>query len=109
MSDQLQKAYRIFRSTAEIERAALDALDISPGRDIGLNRVTNEQNITDLVSIAIDRDRVAAESALDEMGDPALLLRPHLPWAIDTTHPHYSCRQAEAAGVIEDVLVGGTL
>ncbi len=39
------------------------------------------------------------------MGDPALVLRPHLPLPIDAAHAQHGGRHAEAAAIIEDILI----
>ncbi len=46
------------------------------------------------------------ERADQEVRDPALVLGAHLARPVDAAHPHHRGRHAEAAGVVEHVLVG---
>src|SRR3546814_6707924 len=43
------------------------------------------------------------------MGDPALVLRPELPRAVEATHAEDGGRQVEDPSIVEDVLVRGAL
>ncbi len=86
-----------------------NAIDIFERRDVGVHRITDVEDVADLPAVAVDGDRLAFERADQEMGDPALVLRSHLPLAVDAAHPEHERRHAEAARVIEHILVGRAL
>ena len=76
---------------------------------IGLDRVGDVEDVAHLAAVAVDRDRLAVERADQEMRDPALVLGSHLARAVDAAHAHHAGRHAEAARVVEHVLIGGAL
>ena len=49
------------------------------------------------------------DRADQEVREPALVLGPALPWAVDAAHPEHHRGDLEAVGIVEDVLIGGAL
>src|SRR4051794_27602013 len=109
MAQELPQADGVRGPAAEVEGAALHGVDAAPRRNIGLDGVGDVEHVAHLPPVAVDRDRLSFESADQKMRHPALVLGPHLAWAIDAAHAHDRGRHAEAAGIVEDVLVGGAL
>src|SRR5207248_5073899 len=103
--EQLEQTDRIGRSAAEIEYAPVDPVDVLQGAHIGIHRVADIEDVAHLLAVAVDGDRLALERSDEEMRDPALILGPHLPLSVDAAHPEHDRRNAEAAAVIEDILV----
>src|SRR5215207_8690934 len=109
MAQELPQADGVRWPAAEVEGAALHGVDAAPRRKIGLDGIGDVEHVAHLTPVAVDRDRFSFESADQEMRHPALVLGPHLARAIDAAHAHDCGRHAEAAGIVEDVLVGGAL
>src|SRR3546814_12853777 len=57
------------------------------------------------MTVAIKGDRSPLQGADQEMRDPALILRPHLPPAVDAAHAQHSGGQIETACIIQPILV----
>src|SRR4051812_43197340 len=109
MREQLAETDRIGGAAPEIEGAPGDTVDPLPRAEIGLDGVGDVEHVADLVTVAVERDRLAFERADQEVRDPALTLGAHLAMAVDAAHPQHGGGDAEAARVIEDILVGRPL
>src|SRR5690606_22256566 len=74
-----------------------------------VDEILHEEEVTNLPSIAVDDDGISRHCAYEEMGHPPLILGPELTWAVDAAHPEDDGRHIIGAGIVEHVLIGGTL
>jgi hypothetical protein len=68
----------------------------------------HEQDIAHLHAVAEERDGFVLKGTDQEMGDPSLILCAELMGPIDTAHAEHDGWQPIYAGIIDDVLIGGT-
>lgn len=109
MVEELQQAHGVAGAAADVEGVARRVVDAGERRPVDRHHVAHVQDVAHLPSVAVERDRLAGERPDQEVGDPALVLVAHLARTVDAAHPHHRRRDAEAAGVVEDVLVRRSL
>ena len=84
------------------------AVDVLQNRAIGRHGIADVQYVADLASVPVDRDRLIAERADQEVRDPALVFGAELARPVDAALAQDGGAQTEGMGVVEDVLVGGS-
>ncbi len=104
-TQDLVQANGIVGPATQVEGLPAQLVDVAPHGKIGIDRVPHVEDVANLAAIAIKHDSPPFDRTDQEMGDPALVLRPHLPLPIDATHAQYGGGHAEAAAIIEDILV----
>jgi hypothetical protein len=67
------------------------------------------QYVADLMSVAVDSDRLIAQCADQEVRDPALVFGAELARPVNTALAEDGCAQTKGVGVIENILIGGSL
>src|SRR5260370_15685071 len=65
---------RVRRPAADVEDFARGDVDAFHGQSEGAHDVGHVENVTDLLAVAVDRDRPPREGRDDEVRDPSLVL-----------------------------------
>src|SRR5690606_36354655 len=108
-SQALLQAERIRGAAADVEGVSGGGIDALHGGEHGVDEVGDVKQIADLSAVAEQDDRLIPHSLHEEVGDPAPVFRAALMRAIDATRAEDDVLKMGAAGVVEDVLVGGPL
>jgi hypothetical protein len=107
--DQLDEAGGSFRPAADVERVAGERVHLRLREQHRIDEIADVQDVADLQSVAVYRDRLILDGANEKVRDPALILGAELVRTVNAAHSEDDRRQPEGARVVEDVLVRGAL
>ena len=106
---QLEQAHGVARAAPEVEHLAGQHADARAGPHVRIDGVVDVQQIAHLPTVAVDRDRLAAQRLQQKVRDPALILGAELARPVQAAHAEHHRAQAEHACVVEHVSVPGAL
>src|SRR5262245_36545374 len=107
--DDGQYAHGIRRAAPEVEGLARARGHAAARGQECFDEVPDVQEVTHLMPVAVDGDRLVPQGTQNQVGHPPLVFGTELPGAIDARHAEHDRRQPVAACVVEYVLVGATL
>src|SRR3990172_6544035 len=81
--DELQQGRHVLRAAADVVCLAAASLDSFDGPVGDIEQIVDEEDVADLTTVAVDRDRPAQERGNYEMGYPTLILDAELTPAVD--------------------------
>ncbi len=120
MEQELEEAHAVFHASADVEGLAARGGDVFVGHDVGVDGVGDMEEVADLLAVSGDGEGrargdcvraqgcFAFEGLAAEPADPALVVGGELAATVDGGVAEDDGVEAEAAGVVEHVLVGGT-
>src|SRR5690606_11445562 len=96
-------------ATAKIEGAPTHPVDAVQYGPIGCDCVVDEEDVADLLAVAVNRDRFTLQCGDEEMRDPALVFGAELARTVDAAHAEHRGGQPKRGGIVENVLIGHAL
>lgn len=113
--EELEQGHAVLDTTADVEGLAAGLLDVFEGCDVASYGVGNVEEVADLLAVAGDGEGLAHGVGLGlqrlaaEPANPALIEGGELAAAVDGGVAEDDRVEAETAGVVEHVLIGGAL
>src|SRR6185369_14107572 len=84
---ELDEAGCPLRTTADVERLSRRVVNTIVRRDHRVDEIVNEEHVTHLHAVAINRDRLAFHTSNDEVRHPSLIFGAKLMGTVDAAHP----------------------
>src|SRR5687767_14960779 len=103
--EQLQQADRVSWATTEVECVAGQLLHVLLGKQKRVNKIVDDQDVTHLFAVAVNRYRFAVERSNDEVRDPTLIFVAVLVRPVNAAHAKDERRNSIGPRVLNDVLI----
>jgi hypothetical protein len=107
--EELEQADGATGTPTDVEGASRKLIDAAPAAQEGVDEIVDEQEVSDLLSVAVEGELLAGEGPDEKVGHPALILGAKLVWPVDAARAEDSRRETEGAGVVENVLIRAAL